>query len=326
MPIRPFHGVPLDAATAIVRAEQVALLAEPARLRLMSVLASDPDGTNTAPRLASELGFSVSDVSDHLAQLSAAGLIRTRPGATATEYALSAEAWVRFGRLLAGKPTHEALPSPDVPAINDLPPAMRRTADRLASRHQAHFSRETVEKYLAESYELLNLHAKPTKHLPSLASQFAGDRLDALATVYGFDVTGTPEVLFVCVRNSGRSQLAAGILRQLAGDRVTVRTAGSRPASSIDDSIIDALDEIGVALVSEFPKPLTDEVVQAADVVITMGCGDACPVYPGRRYLDWPIDDPFGKPAPEVRAVRDDIQRRVEALMETLGLETPTPS
>jgi ArsR family transcriptional regulator len=300
------------------------LLAEPARLRLMSVLASDPDGANTAPRLAHELGFALGDVSDHLAQLTAAGLIRTRPGPAATEYALSAEAWVRFGRLLAGKPPHATRPSSGVPAISELPTAMRRTAERLAARYHAHFSRETVEKYLAESYELLNLHAKPTKHLPSLASQFAGDRLDALATASGFDLTATPEVLFVCVRNSGRSQIAAGILRQLAGDRVTVRTAGSQPASSIDGTIIDALDEIGVPVVSEFPKPLTDEVVQAADIVITMGCGDACPVYPGRRYLDWPIDDPFGKPAAEVRAIRDDIQRRVEALMEALGLEAPT--
>lgn len=321
MPNRPFHVIPLDAATATARAEQLATLTDPVRLRLMSVLAADPDGANTAARLADELGLTPAEVNAHVGELSTVGLIRTRPGAQAAEYGLSPEAWVRFGRLLVGKPTHDSHAPQQALDIANLPAAVQRAAERLTSQFRTHFSRETVERYLAESYELLDLHAKPTKHLPSLAAQFAGDRLDALATANGFDVTGTPEVLFVCVRNSGRSQIAAGILRQLAGDRVKVRTAGSQPASSIDDTIIDTLDEIGVPLVSEFPKPLTDEVVQAADIVITMGCGDACPIHPGRRYLDWPVDDPYGKAPSEVRTVRDDIQQRVEKLLGDLGLE-----
>ena len=127
-----------------------------------------------------------------------------------------------------------------------------------------------------------------------------------------------PEVLFVCVQNAGRSQLAAGILRQLAGDRVLVRTAGSAPAGAVRATIVTALDEIGVPLGGEFPKPLTDEAVRAADVVVTMGCGDACPVYPGRRYLDWDIEDPVGKPLERVRAIRDDIEARVRALLAEL--------
>lgn len=321
MPNRPFQVIPLDAATATARAEQLVVLTDPARLRLMSVLATDPDGANTADHLAEEVGLALAEVNSHVGELSAVGLTRTRPGAHGVEYGLSPEAWVRFGRLLVGKPAHTSHIPQGALGISSFPPAVQRAADRLTSRYRAHFSRETVERYLAESYELLNLHAKPTKHLPSLASQFAGDRLDALATANGFDTTGTPEILFVCVRNSGRSQIAAGILRQLAGDRVKVRTAGSQPASSIDESIIDTLDEIGVPLVSEFPKPLTDEVVQAADIVITMGCGDACPIYPGRRYLDWAIDDPFGKAPHEVRVIRDEIQTRVEELLCGLGIE-----
>ena len=159
------------------------------------------------------------------------------------------------------------------------------------------------------------------KHLPSLAAQFAGDRLDALATGNGFDVTETPEVLFICVRNSGRSQIAAGILRQLAGDRVKVRTAGSQPASSIDATIIDTLNEISVPIVSEFPTPLTEEVVQAADIFITTGCGDGCPICLGRRYLDWAVDDPYGKAPSEVRIICNDIQSRVKLLLGGLGME-----
>ena len=125
-------------------------------------------------------------------------------------------------------------------------------------------------------------------------------------------------MLFVCVQNAGRSQLAAGILRQLAGDRVVVRTAGSAPADDVRATIVTALDEIGVPLGGEFPKPLTDEAVRAADVVVTMGCGDACPIYPGRRYLDWDLEDPVGKPLEPVRGIRDDIEARVRALLAEL--------
>nr|WP_273541861.1 heat-shock protein HtpX [Microbacterium cremeum] len=127
-----------------------------------------------------------------------------------------------------------------------------------------------------------------------------------------------PAVLFVCVQNAGRSQLAASILRQLAGDRVTVQTAGSEPASEIRQAVVTALDEIGMPVGDEFPKPLTDDVVRAADVVVTMGCGDACPVYPGRRYLDWEIEDPVGQPLEEVRRIRDDIELRVRGLLSEL--------
>jgi arsenate reductase len=124
-----------------------------------------------------------------------------------------------------------------------------------------------------------------------------------------------PEVLFVCVHNAGRSQMAAGLLDQLADGRVHIRTAGSDPADEINPAVVEAMAEVGVDLSKEFPKPLTDEVVRAADAVITMGCGDACPIYPGKRYEDWDIEDPAGKELETVRRIRDEIATRITALI-----------
>ncbi len=152
--------------------------------------------------------------------------------------------------------------------------------------------------------------AHVTRYLPSLTARFAADRLRALAGAEAHSSDSTPDVLFVCVQNAGRSQMASAILRSLAGDRVRVLSAGSEPAGSINPLIVAALDEIGVPVGGEYPKPLTDEVVRASDFVITMGCGDACPIYPGRRYLDWDLPDPAGLGMDGVRAVRDDIDRQ----------------
>jgi len=127
-----------------------------------------------------------------------------------------------------------------------------------------------------------------------------------------------PEVLFVCIHNAGRSQIAAGYLDRLAGDRVTIRTAGSEPADEINPAVIEAMDEVGIDLSREFPKPLTDQAVREADVVITMGCGDACPIYPGKRYEDWKLVDPAGKDLGTVRRIRDEIEGRVRALVDEL--------
>lgn len=127
-----------------------------------------------------------------------------------------------------------------------------------------------------------------------------------------------PEVLFVCVHNAGRSQMAAALLAKRSGGRVHVRSAGSDPADEINPAVVEAMDEIGVDLREEFPKPLTDEAVRAADVVITMGCGDACPVYPGKRYEDWQLDDPAGRPLEAVREIRDRIDALVQGLLGEL--------
>ena len=132
-------------------------------------------------------------------------------------------------------------------------------------------------------------------------------------------MTEVPEVLFVCVHNAGRSQMAAGLLDRYAGGKVRVRSAGSTPADQINPAVLQAMAEFGVDLSKEFPKPLSDEAVRAADVVITMGCGDACPIYPGKRYLDWDLPDPAGRSLEEVRPIRDEIDRRVRALLAELA-------
>ena len=127
-----------------------------------------------------------------------------------------------------------------------------------------------------------------------------------------------PEVLFVCVHNAGRSQMAAAFLDRHAQGRVVVRSAGSTPADEINPAVVEAMTEVGIDLSKEFPKPLTDEAVREADVVITMGCGDACAIYPGKRYLDWDLPDPAGKPVKDVRPIRDELDRRVRALLNEL--------
>jgi len=128
-----------------------------------------------------------------------------------------------------------------------------------------------------------------------------------------------PSVLFVCVHNAGRSQMAAGLLAHLAGDRVTVRSAGSAPAGEINPAAVQVMAEVGIDLGREFPKPLTGEAVEAADVVITMGCGDACPIYPGKRYEDWQVEDPAGLPVEDVRRIRDELTERVRALIAVIA-------
>lgn len=131
----------------------------------------------------------------------------------------------------------------------------------------------------------------------------------------------SPEVLFVCVHNAGRSQVAAALTHHLSGGGVNVRSAGSDPADEINPAVLQAMTELGLDLSQEFPRPLTDEVVRAADIVITMGCGDACPIYPGKRYEDWELDDPAGQPLEKVREIRDAIRGRVEGLLEQLGVQ-----
>ena len=195
---------------------------------------------------------------------------------------------------------------------------LQRSAERLAAQFRGLVNAETVERVVFESYAALARTATVGTHLPSLSTRFARDRLTALAQSKGAIPKTVPEVLFVCIQNSGRSQMAAGWLRTLGGDRVHVRSAGSQPSVVLLPSVVAVMAEEGVDLDVEFPKPLTDDVVRAADVVITMGCGDACPLYPGKRYLDWELPDPAELELDAVRAVRDDIRRRVEGLLDDL--------
>src|SRR4051812_3944319 len=187
----------------------------------------------------------------------------------------------------------------------------------LAEEVAGVFSPETVERHVAESLDLLG-GARIDVYVPVLAHRFARERLRALGQYREMLAKERPEVLFVCVHNAGRSQMAAGLVKLRSAGRIHVRSAGSSPADEINPAVVEAMTEIGIDMYEEFPKPLTDEVVRAADVVITMGCGDACPIYPGKRYEDWELDDPAGQDVATVRQIRDEIDARVRRLVADL--------
>lgn len=194
---------------------------------------------------------------------------------------------------------------------------IRHAAEELHDEFAGIFSTETIARYIEESSDLLS-GARISTYVPLLVHRFARERLMALAQAQGQMTKTQPEVLFVCVHNAGRSQMAAGLVALRSKGRIHVRSAGSDPADRINPAVVQAMDEIGVDMAQEFPKPLTDEVVRAADVVITMGCGDACPIYPGKRYEDWELDDPAGQDLDAVRTIRDEIDTRVQRLIAEL--------
>ena len=202
--------------------------------------------------------------------------------------------------------------------FNDLDGVLERVADRLDDSFTGVFSKETIKRYVTESYDLLAQNATVTVHLPSLTERFAKDRLRALAQQESKIEKDMPSILFVCVHNAGRSQMAAALATKLSSGRVEVRSAGSAPSDSIPSTVHAAMNEIGLSLEDAFPKPLTDEVVRASDVVITMGCGDACPIYPGKRYEDWSLNDPSELDNDGVKLVRDDISNRISELLKEL--------
>jgi arsenate reductase len=194
---------------------------------------------------------------------------------------------------------------------------IRQVTKGLADEFSGIFSPETIERYITESVDLLG-EARINVYVPVLAHRFARERLKALAQAEGIVAKEHPEVLFVCVQNAGRSQMAAGLVKLRSAGRIHVRSAGSDPGEEINPAVVQALAELDVDMSEEFPKPLTDEVVRAADVVITMGCGDACPIYPGKRYEDWELEDPADKDLETVRRIRDEIDARVQSLVGEL--------
>lgn len=199
---------------------------------------------------------------------------------------------------------------------------LRRLSAELAEKFAGVFAPETVERYVLESYTGLLRTSTVKAHLAGNTTRFATDRLTALAQAKGAIDHAVPEILFVCEQNAGRSQMAAVLTNALSGGAVHVRSAGSAPAPELNPSVVAAIEELGLDLSEAFPKPLTDDVVQAADVVITMGCGDACPIYPGRRYQDWALDDPADLPLEDVRRVRDQIRSNVVTMLTQLGIES----
>ena len=201
----------------------------------------------------------------------------------------------------------------------DLTDPIQRVVHQLSEEFKGIYSPETIRDYLAESEKLLD-KPKIATFVPLLLHRFTRERLRALGQVEGRIRKEVPEVLFVCVHNAGRSQMAAALLDRLSEGRVHVRSAGSTPADEINAAVVQVMAERGLDLSKEFPKPLTDEVVRAADVVITMGCGDACPIYPGKRYLDWEVEDPAGQSPEAVRRIADDIEGRIRSLIRELDV------
>ncbi len=197
---------------------------------------------------------------------------------------------------------------------------LRSAAVRLSDDFRGVFGPETVERFLHTSFDQFATPATIPQFLPLMAERFARQRLQALAKVEGLHDDGKPTVLFLCVHNAGRSQMAMGFFQHLAGDRAVAWSGGSEPGIAVNPAAVAAMAERGIDISKEFPKPWTDETVRAADVVITMGCGDACPIFPGKRYEEWILEDPAGQGIEAVRAIRDEIERHVRALLDELDV------
>ncbi|MGD2042723.1 MAG: arsenate reductase ArsC [Acidimicrobiia bacterium] len=201
---------------------------------------------------------------------------------------------------------------------------IREAATRLQRRFDGRLNSETIERFMNDSLDYLVARANTSTWIPLLAERFARDRLRALVRLESDTGMLNPSVLFLCVHNAGRSQMAAGWMRHLAGGSVDVFSGGSEPAESVNQAAVAAMAEKGIDISDELPQPWADEIVRAADVVVTMGCGDACPVFPGKRYIDWEIEDPSGKTVEDVRPIRDELEQRVRNLMAELKVPAST--
>ena len=206
----------------------------------------------------------------------------------------------------------------DVPQDQHL--LLRAAAAQLAQDFDGIFGKETIERFLFSSYDEFAGRSVVKAWVPLFAQRFAKTRLSALARVEGKQADGLPTVLFLCTHNAGRSQMALGYFQALAGDRAVAWSGGSEPGNEVNPAAIAAMAEVGIDISAEYPKPWTDEILRAADVVITMGCGDSCPIFPGKRYLDWDLEDPHGQGVDAVRPIRDEIKRRIEGLLLELGV------
>jgi protein-tyrosine-phosphatase len=214
------------------------------------------------------------------------------------------------------------MPNSDITLDQQL--ALKVAATRLVSEFSATFGVETIERFLHASYDDFAGRASTVAFLPLLAERFAREQLHALLKIEHPEVEGRPVVMFLCTHNAGRSQMALGFFRHHAGDAAIGWSGGSEPATEVNPSAVAAMAECGIDISQEYPKPWTDETVRAADVVITMGCGDACPVFPGKRYEEWVLDDPQGLDVDATRPIRDEIERRVSTLLTELHIPEAT--
>jgi protein-tyrosine-phosphatase len=197
---------------------------------------------------------------------------------------------------------------------------LEHAVNQLARKYAGKFDESEIRPVVTESYNSFS-DAKVRSFIPVFTLRYADDRLRAMAKVRGFITDAPPSVLFVCVHNAGRSQMAAGWLRHLSKGKIEVYSGGSLPGKDLNIAAVEAMKEVGIDIANEFPKPFAVEIVQAADVVITMGCGDTCPIFPGKRYEDWALDDPAGLGVEAVRPIRDEIRRRVVDLISDFGID-----
>jgi ArsR family transcriptional regulator len=316
-----------DRAMAAGVAESVAgtlrVVGDPIRLRLLSGLATAETGEVSAGELAAIVDVTAPTVSHHLRVLREVGLVAADRASTVfyripagVQHAVTVLLEV-FAPLAsqAGAPDGGA---PDelsgVDPLRHADDLIGRIGDKLVERN-ADLAPDVVLRTVRESYTALLRTARIARYVPVLAERFAKQRLEDLRRIEGRDGDTRPQVLFVCVANAGRSQLAAALMRHYVGDAAVIRSAGSHPADEVHPAVRPLLEELGEpGDDAPFPKPLTDDAVRAADVVITMGCGDVCPVFPGKRYEDWALGDPALASPEGVRAIRDDIDARVRAL------------
>ncbi|MCX7620855.1 MAG: arsenate reductase ArsC [Acidimicrobiales bacterium] len=208
---------------------------------------------------------------------------------------------------------------------HDRPPMaapLRPAAERLTREFDGIFDSGTIEQFLDASYQQIAGNTEADDWNLELAERFARQRLQALAKTHGQTDDGRPTVLFLCVHNAGRSQMALGWFDHLANGRAVAWSGGSAPGTEINPVAVQAMAEVGIDISREYPKPWTDEIIRAVDVVVTMGCGDTCPVFPGKRYEDWQLDDPAGQDLDTVRRIRDEIGQRVRYLLNSLGVST----
>jgi arsenate reductase len=203
--------------------------------------------------------------------------------------------------------------------------ALRTAARRLEDEFAGIYGTETIERFLHSSYDQFADGSTVPNFLPLLAERFARQRLTALAKVEGHHDDGKPVALFLCVHNAGRSQMALGFFQHLAGGNAVAWSGGSEPGIEVNPAAVTVMAERGIDISGEYPKPWTDEIVRAADVVVTMGCGDACPIFPGTRYINWDLDDPAGLTVDDVRPIRDEIERRVRGLLAELAVAASRP-
>jgi len=334
-------ATPPDSSEALP-VELARALGDPLRWRIMELLSSEQ---LCVAHLAEELDTAQPLVSHHLKVLRQAGLIEPDRYRYWTYYRLRPGALVRLAATLglvarsapSGTACRRQIPGTDPTSSTPARPPARsggaampdgqldptsratlaRSIEALHKEFRGTYSLETIERFVDESIDRLS-GARVVDFIPLFVHRFARERLHALAQAEGALMKDVPEVLFVCVHNAGRSQMAAALLDHHAKGQVHVRSAGSAPADQINPAVAAAMDEWGIDLSREFPKPLTDDFVRAADVVVTMGCGDACPIYPGKRYGDWELDDPAGQPVEVVRRIRDDIDTRVQQLLGEL--------